>query len=234
MMYLQWLWHQDCTADVIMQKYFKLFLSCDVLQTYFPKATFHQMSMATLKVIQKEVTPMAFSDENSSTVQWPNPHKESLWFTHCLLKKDGKTCQLPEHDILPVIPLFFFSGVALAHRAVMAFLFHCWEQRGVRLHWSQLAANRLYHYCSLSACSVQRKNDMGEDPQSSPSGPTDWKLLDCLIIKTNFSLEAKWCVVSPVRQKVVAGQSEWNLVLWNLLTLHLFSYTIVLYRSVCI
>lgn len=76
-------------------------------------------------------------------------------------------------------------------------------QRGGRegggVFWSQLAANRLYHYCSLSDCCIQRKDNRGDNPQSSPSGLTDWKLLECLIIKNVFSSEAlEWCVDSPV------------------------------------
>lgn len=83
-------------------------------------------------------------------LQWPNPYnKESLILTLSAVK-DGKTCQLPEHDILPVIPLFFFSGVTLARRAALTCLFHCAENRGgVMFNWSQLAANMQYHYCSL-------------------------------------------------------------------------------------
>lgn len=136
-------------------------------------------------------------------LQWPNPrNKESLWFSHCLLEEMGKTCQLPEHDILPVIPLFFFSGVTLAHRAAATCLFHCARNgEGGGLRWSQIAANRLYNHCSVSGWSIQRKNDRGDNPQSSPSGPTDWKLLGCLIIQ-----KSGVCVGSPV------------LVLWSCLT----------------
>lgn len=75
-----------------------------------------------------------------------------------------------------------------------------WEHRGKGggVYWSLLAAKRLYDYCSLSDWSVQWKNNRGDNPQRSPSGLTDWKLLDCLIIKYVFSLEAlEWCAKSP-------------------------------------
>lgn len=134
-------------------------------------------------------------------LQWPNPHnKESPWFTHCLLEKMGKpaNCQSTISSLLS--PCFSFLGLPWptelwwpASSTVVR------TQRGGGVFWSQLAANRLYHYCSLSDCCIQRKDNRGDNPQSSPSGLTDWKLLDCLIIKNVFSSEAlEWCVDSPV------------------------------------
>lgn len=57
-----------------------------------------------------------------------------------------------EHDILPAIPLFFFSGVAPAPRAGMTHPFHCagnTEGREEVVHWDQLTANWPFPYCSL-------------------------------------------------------------------------------------
>lgn len=161
-------------------------------------------------------------------LQWPNPHnKESLWFTHCLLEKMGRpaNCQSTISSLLS----HCFSFLGLPWPTELRWPASSTVLRtegggvgGVRLHWSQLASNRLYHYCSLSACSIQRKNDREDNPQSSLSGPADWKLLDCLIIKNGFSWEAEWHVGSPVGQKIVAGQSEWNLLLFKFLRLSLF------------
>lgn len=211
----EWLWRGDCTALAYIIGHLRIslvFLSalrCPAEAFFFPKQISSNVRGCSLEVTQKEVVWMARSDENiccSIGLQWPNPHnKESLWFTHCLLEKDGKTCQLPEHDILPVIPLFFFSGGYPGPQSCGDLpLPLYWEQRGGG--W-RVTASRLYHYCSLSACSIQRKNDRGDNPLSSLSGSTDWKLLDC-------SLEVLECVWAHL---LVAG-----------------TLTFVLHGSVCV
>lgn len=70
----------------------------------------------------------------------------------------GNTKQ-PEHDILPVLPLFFFSGVTLAPRAGMTRIFHCagnTKGREEVAHWNQLTANWPFPYCSLWQASSPR------------------------------------------------------------------------------
>lgn len=160
----------------------------------FSQSSVFSVSKVAHRRLHRKKTKWMYCRCCSIGLQWPNPPQQWVSLIHTLSAgKDGKTCQLPEHDILPVIPLFFFSGVTLAHRAVMTCLFHCAENTEGReggVYWSLLAAKRLYDYCSLSDWSVQWKNNRGDNPQRSPSGLTDWKLLDCLIIKYVFSLEA--------------------------------------------
>lgn len=136
----------------------------------------------------------------SMGLQWPNPHnKESPQFTHCLLEK-MENLPTARARYPPAYPfVFLFWGYPGPQSCGDLPPPPSCEGRKGGVYWSRFAANRLYHYCSLSDCCIQKENNGGDDPQSSPSGLTDWKWLDCLMIGSIFSWEASgWCVDSPV------------------------------------
>lgn len=84
-------------------------------------------------------------------LRWPDPHK-TFTGSHIVDWKIWETHSQPEHDILPAIPLFFFSEVAPAPRAGMTHPFHCagnTKGREEVVHWDHLTANWPFPYCSL-------------------------------------------------------------------------------------
>lgn len=88
---------------------------------YFLQKYFHTF-VTSREYSASECTVLATAQIHSDLIPPPQQRISAIhtWSS----KKEGKTCQLPEHDILPVIPLFFFSGVTLDHRAGMTCLFH--------------------------------------------------------------------------------------------------------------
>lgn len=160
----------------------------DFVQKYLNKAKFPQISKVVHRRVHWKKTKWMHNVFSAAEVlQWPNPHnKESPWFTHCLLEKMGNpaNCQSTIFSLSSLC----FSFLGLPWPPELRWPVSSTVGREVgEVYWSQLAANRLYHYCSLSDCKrIKRKNNRGDNPQSLSSGLTNCKLLDCLTTKNIF------------------------------------------------
>lgn len=87
---------------------------------------------------------------------------KSLHGSHIVAWKRWKTCQLPEQDMLSLIPLFFFSGVTLAHRAAATCLLHR-AARGGRGESAEASSQPTgYIIIVLSPTVASRERIMGE------------------------------------------------------------------------
>lgn len=183
-------------ADVIMQEF---------LQCCFPEpATIFSQSEISSRVKGRTEYMNGFQRwehfhclHRSIGLQWPNTHnKESLCDSHIVYWKRWENLPAARARYPPCYPIVcLFWGYPGPQRCGDLPLPLCWERRGGE---GGESANRLYHYCSLSQPAVSRERTI-DNPQSSPSGRTDCELLDCLIIKNGFRLEAlETCTDSPV------------------------------------